>query len=189
MTVWMKSWFDKIQKHGDAWWCAPAIAVLAFLDSFVIIVPTDGLLVASTIACPRRWIYNAFMVTLGSTLGAVALAALIHDHGLPLLLQISPGINQTATWAWADRAVDQWGGLALFLFALSPLMQHPAVALSALAEMPMTTMFLLIFSGRLLKYLALSWISSHAPRMLNKLWGMQGELKEVGVMPENPKNS
>jgi len=188
MTTRLKHWFQTLQKYGDSIWYAPLVSVLAALDSFIIIVPTDGLLVGASILGPKRWAYNAFVVTLGSTLGAVAFAALIQQHGLPFLLNILPDVNQSQVWNWTDSAMDEWGAIALFLFALSPLMQHPAVTLAALAGMPLTKMFWIIFAGRIIKYLALSWISSHAPRFLHKLWGMEGELVEVGIKPSVPRN-
>lgn len=183
MTTRLKHWFQTLQKYGDSIWYAPLVAVLAALDSFIVIVPTDGLLVGASILGPRRWIYNALVITIGSTLGAVALAALIQQHGLPFLLNIVPGVDQSQVWHWTDQAMDNWGAIALFLFALSPLMQHPAVALAALAGMPLMEMFWIIFAGRIIKYTALSWISSHAPRLLHKLWGMDDELKDVGLKP------
>ncbi len=78
MLVRAKDWFQKIQKYGDSWWYAPIVGLLAALDSFVVIVPTDGLLVGASVLSPKLWVYNAILVTLGSTLGAVALAALVH---------------------------------------------------------------------------------------------------------------
>lgn len=187
MTTRLKHWFQTLQKYGDSIWYAPLVSVLAALDSFIIIVPTDGLLVGASILGPRRWIYNAVVITIGSTLGAVALAALIQQHGLPFLLNIVPGVDQSHVWHWTDEAMDKWGAIALFLFALSPLMQHPAVALAALSGMSLSQMLWIIFAGRILKYLGLSWISSHAPRLLNKLWGLEDELKEVGI--KSDKNS
>lgn len=130
---------------------------------------------------PRRWFYNALIVSIGSAIGAWALAAVLEVHGLPLLLQIKPGITETSAWVWTNQLMDSWGDWALFLVALSPLMQHPAVALAAIAQMPLGKVFLMCFAGRILKYMFLAWVSTHAPGMLGKLWGMRGELEEAGV--------
>lgn len=181
----LRRYLEFLQKHANAWWYAPVIGLLAALDSFIVVVPTDGLLVSASMLAPRRWFYTALVVTLGSTLGAWLLAALLEIHGLPFLLQLSPGLDQTSAWIWSDQFIDRWGGWALFLVALSPLMQQPAVALAALAGMPLLEIFGLVFVGRVIKYLFLSWVATHAPGLLGKLWGLQDELKEAGVEPES----
>lgn len=170
-----------LKAHARSWWYTPLIALLAAADAFVVVIPTDGLLVSACMLNPRRWIYTVFLVTLGSTMGAWTLAWLLEIHGLPLLLQIVPGIEQSSAWIWSDKMMDQWGSIALFLVALSPFAQHPAVALAALSGMPLWDIFLLVFAGRILKYGLWGWISTHAPKLLKKVWGLQGDLKEAGV--------
>lgn len=177
----LKRWIDVVQAHAQAWWYTPAVSLLAALDAFVIVIPTDGLLVGASMAAPRRWVYAALLVTLGSTIGAVVLAAILQIHGLPFLQYLSPGVDQTEAWRWSVTLMADWGGLALFLIALSPIMQQPAVALAALAGMPLLNIFALVFAGRLIKYAFLSWIATHAPGMLTKLWGMQHELEDAGI--------
>lgn len=183
MSKLVRSWIRRLQKYARRWWYAPVVSLLAGLDAFVIVVPTDGLLVSAVMLAPRRWIYTAIVVTLGSTLGAVGLAALLEEHGLPLLLSIKPGLDQGALWIWTDQMMDRWGAWALFGVALSPIMQHPAVALAAMAGMPIWEIFGCVFLGRAIKYLVLAYISTHAPRLLGRLWGIQHDLKEVGMKP------
>jgi membrane protein YqaA with SNARE-associated domain len=180
----IQNWIAVLQRHAQSWWYPPAVALLAALDSILIVIPTDGLLVSATMLAPKRWIYVAFIVTLGSALGALFLGAALELHGLPLLLQWFPGISETQSWKITDQLMDRWGTLALFLVALSPFMQHPAVILAALAGMPLLELFGVVFVGRLIKYFFLAWISTHAPGMLNKLWGIQGELKDAGIEKE-----
>lgn len=179
----VRSWLRKVQRYAGRWWYAPLVGALAGIDAFVVVIPTDGLLVSAVMLAPRRWIYTALVVTLGSTLGAVALAGLLEVHGLPLLLKIKPGLDQSSVWIWTDLMMDKYGGWALFAVALSPIMQHPAVALAALAGMSLWEIAAFVFVGRAIKYLVISWISTHAPGLLKKLWGMQGELEEAGVKP------
>jgi len=173
-----------VQSHASSWWYTPALALLAAADAFVIIIPTDGLLVGASMAKPKRWVYAAVVVTLGSTIGALILAAILQKHGLPFLQYLNPGIDQTEAWAWSVKMMADWGRWALFFVAISPFMQQPAVALAALAGMPLLEVFYLVFLGRLLKYGFLSWLATHAPAMLSKIWGIQNELKEAGVQAD-----
>lgn len=181
----LKRWFTVLQKYADRWWYAPAIGLLAAADLFLVVIPTDGLLISAVMLAPRRWIYTALMVTTGSTLGTLLLGHLLQVHGLPLLLHISPGIEQSSIWVWTNGLMDQWGTWAVFLVALSPLMQHPAVALAALAGMSLSTMAVMVFSGRVIKYLLLAYLATHAPGVLGRLWGLQYELEEVGLKEDH----
>jgi membrane protein YqaA with SNARE-associated domain len=177
----LKRWFGVLQKYADRWWYAPLIGLLAAADLFLVVIPTDGLLISAVMLSPRRWIYFAFMVSFGSALGCLLLAHLLQVHGMPLLQHIVPGIEQNSTWAWTQQLMVQWGTWAVFLIALSPLMQHPAIALAALAGMPLLKIAGLAFGGRILKYLLLAYLATHAPGMLGNLWGLQHELDEVGL--------
>jgi membrane protein YqaA with SNARE-associated domain len=177
----LKRWIAALQKYADRWWYAPAIGLLAAADLFLVVVPTDGLLISAVMLAPRRWIYTAVVVTLGSALGCLLLAHLLQVHGMPLLLSIVPGIEQNSAWTWTQDLMGRWGTWAVFLIALSPLMQHPAVALAALAGMTLSKLFLVVFAGRIVKYLFLAYMATHAPGVLGKLWGLQYELEEVGV--------
>jgi membrane protein YqaA with SNARE-associated domain len=180
----LKGWFTTLQKYADRWWYAPVIGLLAAADLFLVVIPTDGLLIGAVMLSPRRWIYSALMVSLGSALGCVALAHLIQVHGMPFLLSIVPGIQANSTWTWTNELMDKWGTWAVFLVALSPMMQHPAIALAALAGMPLANIAGFAFAGRILKYLMLAYLGTHAPGVLGKFWGLQHELEEVGLKDE-----
>ena len=175
-----------LQRYADRWWYPPLIAVLAFADAFIIVVPTDGLLVSAVMLSPKRWIYSAILVSLGSSLGAIALGHVIGVHGLAILLHISPGIDHSAAWTWTSELMGKWGYWALFLVALSPLMQHPAIAIAALAGMNLVHVFAFVLSGRAIKYLFLAWLATHAPAFLGRLWGIQHDLEEVGLETKQP---
>ncbi len=110
----IRNWISILQKHVQSWWYPPLISFLAMIDNVIIVVPTDGLLVSATILNPKRWIYIALMVTVGSACGALVLGYLLELHGLPLLLEWFPDIAQTKTWQVTDQLMDRWGTLALF---------------------------------------------------------------------------
>lgn len=187
----MKAHFERFtaffRLHADRWWIPPLIAASAFADLFVLVIPTDGLLVSYVILAPRRWIYAGLWVALGSALGALAFAAVMHHHGLPFLLQILPGIESTKTWVWTVGLMSRWGAWAVFLISLSPILQHPAVAMAAIAGRPLLEIFALVLVARAIKYLFIAWVATHAPKLLRKLWGIQYELREVGL--KNSENN
>jgi len=175
----MKKYFQIWQRYANYWWYAPLIGLLAALDAFILVIPTDGLMIGAVLLCSRRWAQTFIWVALGSTIGAVLFAAIVQREGLPYLLQYLPSIEQNSVWIWSEQFMQKHGLWTVFLVALSPLVQHPAVALAALAELPISNIAVAVFLGRVLKYCLLAWVASHTPHLLTKLWGIQSELKEV----------
>lgn len=157
------------------------MAILAGLDNFVIIVPTDGILVSSSMLQPKRWFLFGLATSIGSSLGALILAYFVEIHGLPWILQMYPGLDSTQAWILTDQFFTRYGLLLVFAVAASPLMQQPTVILASLAGTSLLELGLVVFIGRTLKFLLIAYLGSHAPRLLSRLWGMKGELEEAGV--------
>ncbi len=130
---------------------------------------------------PKRWFIYATFVSIGSTLGALALASLVEYQGLPWILDLYPGLDQTKTWNITNNFFDKYGLILVFVVSLTPIMQQPAVILASIAETPLLPLGLIIFAGRYIKFLIMSYLGSHAPKMLKKFWGLKDELKDVGV--------
>jgi membrane protein YqaA with SNARE-associated domain len=162
-------------------WYPPLLGLLAAVDHFVIVIPTDGLLITAILAAPRRWLAFFAWLTLGSVAGGALLAGLIQVYGTPLLEWISPGIHLTSYWQLTDGWIERFGLWVLFVVAALPVFQHPAIAITALAELPLSQMTLAMLAGRLVKYGAFSWLASHAPRLLFKFKSIRKEVHEVEV--------
>jgi membrane protein YqaA with SNARE-associated domain len=187
----MGATLKKLQKFVDRIWYPPLMAFLAFLDGFVVVIPTDGILVSSTMLTPRRWVILGMSVAIGSTLGGAVLAHLIQVHGLPWLLHYKPGIDQSEMWLWTARFFDEYGLILVFAVAATPLAQQPTVVLAALAHTPIAKLALILLAGRSIKFLLMAYLGSHAPRLLKKLWVSKDDLEEAGVdldnIPESEK--
>jgi membrane protein YqaA with SNARE-associated domain len=177
----IKTYVQALQRYVDRVWYPPLVGLLAALDNLVVVIPNDGILISSSMLIPKRWFVLALSITIGSTVGAVALAALVELHGLPWILEMYPGINETKMWILSENFFDQYGLLVVFAVAATPLMQQPAVILASLANVPLIELAVVIFVGRFLKFLLMAYLGSHAPRVLGKLWGLKGDLKDAGV--------
>ncbi|MFN8943308.1 MAG: YqaA family protein [Pseudobdellovibrionaceae bacterium] len=173
--------FSHLKTFAGRSWYAPFIGFLSFLDNLVIVIPNDGILISSTILKPKRWLLFAVCITIGSTLGALAVATLVRIHGLPWILSTFPNIEQSATWLMTESFFDRYGLFVVFVVAASPVFQQPSIILAALAHTPMLTLLAVVFAGRLLKFVLIAYIASHAPKLLSRMWGMKGELEEVGI--------
>lgn len=177
----IRGFVETLQRYTDRLWYPPLIGLLAALDNFIIVVPTDGILISSSMLTPKRWIALALSVAVGSTLGALVLAALVELQGLPWILEYYPSVNQTQTWAWSQEFFENYGLILVFAVAVTPVMQQPAVILAGLANTPLVQLAFVIFTGRVIKFLIMAYVGSHAPRLLDKMWGLKGELKDAGV--------
>jgi hypothetical protein len=63
-------------------------------------------------------------------------------------------------------------------------MQQPVIIHSALANTPLPELAAVIFAGRFIKFNIMAYLGSHSPRLLKKMWGMKGELKDAGIKIE-----
>ena len=177
----IKSLVRRLQKFVERVWYPPFIAILALLDNFIVIIPNDGILISSAMLKPKRWIVFAVAVAIGSAVGAVALAALVEFKGLEYILNIYPGLTKTSSWVWSDNFFKTYGLVVVFLVAVTPFVQQPAIILASLAQVPIVELAAAIFIGRLIKFLIMAYVGARAPDLLSKLWGVRGELEDVGI--------
>jgi membrane protein YqaA with SNARE-associated domain len=172
---------QRLEKFAGRPWYPIIIGILAALDCFVIVIPNDGILVASCMLIPRRWAVYGLSISLGSTLGAIALSILVKTMGLPWILKFYPGIGQSEIWFMTEKFLQEYGLIVVFAVGASPLMQQPVIILAGLANIPLVSLALMFFSGRFLKFMILAYLGSHSPKLLKKIWGMKDELKDAGV--------
>jgi membrane protein YqaA with SNARE-associated domain len=172
----------QLQLFADRIWYPPLLGFLAALDNLILVIPNDGLLISSSMLTPRRWLSLAISVTIGSTLGALALITVVKSQGLPWILEFYPGVDQSHIWLWSLDFFQRYGMFLVFFVALTPIAQQPAVMLASLAQSPTQELCFVIFSGRLIKFIFLAYLASHTPKLISKLWGVQRELKDFDSM-------
>ncbi len=179
----IKTWVKHLQFFVDRIWYFPVVGLLACLDLFILVVPTDAILISSVMMRPRKWVQAAVCVAIGSSLGALFLASAIQWDQARVMGWFPAAFNNPA-WQWMDVFFDHYGRIALFFIAVSPLVQFPAICIAALAGMPDWEIFSICLVGRSIKSAAFSYGASHAPKLLMKLPLMKKELAIVDVTPE-----
>lgn len=170
-----------LRRYANRLWYPPLLSTLAALDALLIVIPTDGILISSSMLMKKRWMTFGFFVAVGSAIGSIALISLVGHLGLEQILQLYPGVDQTQVWKVTLNFFSEYGLLVVFLVGVTPLTQQPALIMAALSDIPMAPLAAVIFFSRLIKFLIMAYIATHAPRLLSKLWGIQGELKDTGV--------
>jgi len=171
----------QFQKFIDRIWFAPLLALLAALDSLIIVIPTDGLLISSTMLKKSRWWYFAIFVAIGSSLGALVLVALSDYLGLEKILSYYPGLDQSQVWQLTMDFFKKYGVIVAFIVGLTPFSQQPALIIAGLIHNSFIGLAIAVFCSRIIKYLIMAYIASHAPKLLNKMWGLKDELQDSGI--------
>ncbi len=154
----------------DRWWYLPLLALLAGLDMFIWVVPTDVLVITTALLRPGRWSRICTLVALGSALGMCALAYGV-GLGSPWVSRMLESVALLEVSFKAARSATQASGpWALFLVTLSPFVPaQPAIALAAFSGMKPVAVFLVALLGRLSKYGIYTAMAAKAPHLVQAL--------------------
>jgi membrane protein YqaA with SNARE-associated domain len=150
--------FSRIRDLLHTRWFPWLIAVVAFVDMFLVVVPPDLLVITEAAANPRRSRLTVVLAAVAAALGAVALAVAIRAGASMVSSGGAPG-----WWGSAQGYFDRYGSLALFLGVLLPLPVQPFVGAAVLAGMPLSGIFALVLAGRSVKYVVLALLPRLAP--------------------------
>src|SRR6476620_9242043 len=86
---------------ASRWWFIPLVAFLAAVDAFLVVIPTETLLITAVLAHPKRWIAVALWVTFGSAMGATLFGLVTSWFGEPFINYVFPQLLHSQTWAEA----------------------------------------------------------------------------------------
>lgn len=161
-------WTRFLRRFVGKPWYLPLISILAALDLYVMVVPTDPLLISYVLVKPKKWIPAFLWVGIGSAIGSFSVGALIYYGAGDFLQSWFPDLFHSGGWEATRQFIQNHGGVALGLISASVLPQQPAVVLAALGGMPLAEIFFAILIGRLAKYGLFAWVASHAPRLLQR---------------------
>jgi membrane protein YqaA with SNARE-associated domain len=137
-----------------------AVAVAATLSMSV---PFATLLVAAVLMARRRWIAIAVGASLGAALGAALLYLVFHHLGWARLFDAYPDVVRSTAWSDATRWLSTYGVLALLVIAATPLPLTPALMFAGISRLPIVEVVLVLWIGKLAKYLVYAWLASRFP--------------------------
>ena len=169
--------FARLERYSEHPAYIPFIGVLAALDFVVAVVPTDALLISTAAIKPKRWIYIAFLVALGSTAGATAFAWAIDHWGSDWIHQTFPKFFEGKNWKLASDTIQKHGIWGIFFFALGPIPLQPAIIACGLSHTSPIEIMIATFAGRIPKYLLFSWGASHGSKWLRFIGGDKNKIQ------------
>lgn len=157
----LKKIFAFLRRHSKNAWYLPFVCLLAFIDLFIVVIPTEGLIITTSVMRPRRWLLTALSVTSASSLGALTMALITRSYGEPFVAWIAGAdFLQAPMWIRTQGWIDEYGFWGILFIALGPLPQQPAILIGALAHMNPVAIFWAVFLGRLPKYVTFSFLAT-----------------------------
>ena len=171
----------KLQRKANRFWFPPLLILLALLDALIIIIPTDGILISSSMLIKKRWFRFGLSVAVGSAIGSLILVYAADHYGLQKILEFYPGVDQSQVWKWTLSFFNSYGLVVVFLVGVTPFTQQPALIMAALSGISFFPLALAILISRIIKFCIMAYIASHTPRLLKKLWGIKDEMKDAGI--------
>lgn len=175
----------RLQKYTFHPLYLPMLSFLIAADLFLLVVPSDGLVVVSTLARPKRWLRIALWVTTGSAFGAILLAFLVQTGAGGWVQGLVDRTISAGAWEKSTAFLQTHGLWALALIALSPLPQQPSVVIAGLGQMPLLEIFAAVWLGRGVKYGFYCWAASHAPKLLMRVSVLRHEIQKIQGLEEN----
>jgi membrane protein YqaA with SNARE-associated domain len=177
-----RKFISTIQKFVNRIWFGPLLIFLSMCDSLIVIIPTTGIMISSTIVQRKRWWQFGVYVAIGSALGAFIIVMLTKFYGLEKLSILFPTLMSSTIWKWTLYFFKQYGLLVVFVVGLLPFSQQPALILATLSNISITPLIAAILISRLIKFPFIAYLASHAPKLLGKIWGIKFEIEDVDLL-------
>lgn len=166
----LKSFFKKVFEFQNHWIYFPLIGFLVFLDVFIMLVPTESILIVTSALKPKKAVFTAFWLTFCSLLGGLLFCTVIQHYGIEYLQKYYPVITQSPSWFKARAFIEHYGFLGVFLMIFGPMPQPGTLAIGVLLGMSIPKILLAVLSARLPKYLFFAWIGMKAPHLYKKIF-------------------
>jgi len=135
-------------------------------------IPTEGMIVTTTLMRPKRWWITALFVTIASACGAMTLAWLGTRYGEPFTLWLlGDNVFESAMWIRMNGWIQDYGFWGLWFVAIGPLPQQPAILICTLGHMTPFEIATAVFLGRAPKYFLFSYLATKGPQWFKHAFG------------------
>lgn len=133
--------------------------------------PVTAIVTPAALLSPLRWRQISLISAVGSAFGATMLVLIFHHLGWQQLFEHYPQFSANPAWHRVMGLAMQDGIPALFLIAISPLPQTPALIFFGIAEQNYIGVFAAMLAGKVLKYGLFAWLAAHFPERFKGVFG------------------
>lgn len=159
-----KRQYNRILEIAETRLAVRLMLVFAMLESIIIPIPVDPLLVATVLAKPAKWLRLALACTAASVLGGAigwGLGAVLGVGIDQILAHLPHRLAAPQAFASVQAGFVEWGILLVFIGAFSPL-PYKVIAVSAgISGFGLLPFILVSFFGRGLRFIIISAIARH----------------------------
>lgn len=169
------SLFNGARRFAAKPWYPFFVAFLNGADIYIMVVPNDALLISAVNASPQYWFFIGALVAAGTACGVGSLASLAMMFGTEWMRSSFPTVFESSMFESCSWYMQQYGGWAIFVGAISPIIIHVFAFVGIMAEMNLFVMIIAVFLGRMVKYCTLAYLTVHVPSMESfskGVWGM-----------------
>ena len=161
---WAKAAYDRGLKTAGTAFATRFMLAFAVLESIIIPIPVDPLLVAVVLAKPMKWLRMALACTLASVIGGAggwALGAIlglgIHD----ILAMFPEKLAAPTAFAAVEAGFASWGLILVFIGAFSPLPYKVIAVTAGLLGFGLLPFIAVSLVGRGLRFTIVAGIARH----------------------------
>jgi membrane protein YqaA with SNARE-associated domain len=151
---------ESAEGRGFLWVCM----LLSLGGTIGAIYPITAVVVPAALLVPGRWKQITAAAALGSALGATLLVIAFHHLGWAQLYDRFPELAINPTWSHVMAWVSDYGRVALFFVALSPLPQTPALIFFGIVRHDYLSVFLIMLVAKSGKYAIFAWLAARFPQ-------------------------
>lgn len=148
---------------------------LAFGGTLSGTAPTTAVVVPAALLAPHRWRQISALTALGSALAATLLVIGFHNLGWEQIYERFPQLATHVIWRRVMDWAADYGAVALFLVAASPLPQTPALIFFGIARLDIFSVFIAMLAGKLIKYGLFAWLATRFPERFSN--GIRGFIR------------
>ena len=166
MKLWqfIKQQYDFVIRIAGTPLATRLMLVYSALESIIIPIPVDPLLVAVVLAKSGAWLRIAFVCTIASVVGGAggwALGAFLGLHIHELISSVPVALAAPSAFAAVEAGFAEFGVILVFLGAFSPL-PYKVIAVSAgIGGFGLLPFLLMSFIGRGLRFGVVAAIARH----------------------------
>ena len=155
---------QRLQEAAGTRWSRALLALVAYTESFVLLIPPDVLLVPMVLAQPRQWFRLASIATAGSVAGALTGYAIgvvaFESLGQPLLEFY--GLTEQFESFASDAS--RYGAWAVVVAGITPLPFKVATILSGSVGLNLAVFAFSCLLARGIRFALVAWVMQKAGR-------------------------
>ncbi len=158
------SWLLGLKKRALAWahhrYAEFFLYGLSFIESSFFPIPPDVMLIPIVLARPLEWFRLALLTTISSVLGGLTGYAIGYGLYQVIALPILEWYGLLESFAAISHSLEVWGGLVIFLSALTPIPYKVFTIAAGVFALPLPIFIIASFIGRGIRFFLEAYVVS-----------------------------